>query len=211
VTKALLTPVVVFLGFTIVVKFATAAAPPEMRSTLPPEVLAEIRSIESEHRAVLAGRVEDWTFDTIKARYRGLLNRMSDPDAQALVRARLDLVASQEAIAQSARTFQKLVERSRRRDVAVENVKRKLAQLDRPDRRPFVAEGLMQASSREVEGRRVYALIGGEGAPVAYLDVPPGLDARHLTAKRVGVRGTVHYDESLGSRLIAVKDLETLE
>ena len=64
---------------------------------------------------------------------------------------------------------------------------------------------------RQVDGRRVYALIGPEGVPVAYLDIPAGLDARPVLAKRVGVRGSVSYDEHLGSRLIAVRDLEALE
>jgi hypothetical protein len=54
-------------------------------------------------------------------------------------------------------------------------------------------------------------LIGREGRAVAYLDIPPGLDARPLLSKRVGVRGGVRYNESLGSRLIAVRDLEALD
>jgi hypothetical protein len=74
-----------------------------------------------------------------------------------------------------------------------------------------VAEGLVQPSSRQVEGRRVYALIGSEGSPIAYLDIPAGMDARPLVAKRVGVRGAVRHDETLGSKLIAVRDLESLE
>jgi hypothetical protein len=70
---------------------------------------------------------------------------------------------------------------------------------------------MVQRSSKEHEGRRVYALIGPEGNPVAYLDIPPGLDARGVVARRAGVRGSVRYDEALGARLIAVRDLEPLE
>ena len=54
-------------------------------------------------------------------------------------------------------------------------------------------------------------MIGDEGRPVAYLDVPAGLDARPIVSKRVGVRGSVRYEERLGAKLIAVRDFETLE
>jgi hypothetical protein len=120
-------------------------------------------------------------------------------------------VGRHEEIARSARTFQTLLDRSRRRDLAVVMTRRQLAELDRPQRRPFAAEGLVQPSSRQVDGHRVYALIGPEGTPVAYLDVPPGLDARAVLSRRAGVRGSVRYNESLGARLIAVKELEPLE
>ncbi|MBV8554966.1 MAG: hypothetical protein JO116_05330, partial [Planctomycetaceae bacterium] len=60
-------------------------------------------------------------------------------------------------------------------------------------------------------GQRVFALIGPDGSTVAYLDIPPGLDVRPLVARRVGVRGTIHYNEDLRARLIAVRDLEPLD
>lgn len=179
--------------------------------SLPPELAAEAARIEAEHRAVLSEPLEQWRLETVRTRYEGLLKRVADPGTAALLRERLDLVARHEEMARSARTLQTLLDRSRRRDEAVALTKRKLAELERPQRRPFVAEGLVQASSREVDGRRVYALIGPQGNPVAYLDVPPGLDARPVLAKRAGVRGSVHYNEALGARLIAVRDLEPLE
>jgi hypothetical protein len=189
---------------------AGAAEPPE-GGGIPPDIAAELARIEADHRDILALPVERWGFGAVKARYRALLDRVSDPETQAAIRARLDLVARHEEIARTARTFQSLLERSRRRDLAVERVKRKLASQERPERRAFVAQGLIQPSSREVDGHRVYALIGPDGNPVAYLDVPPGLDARRVATRRVGVRGSVHYNEALGSRLIAVRDLEPLE
>ena len=180
-------------------------------SPFPPEVAAEVSRIEAEHRALLGEPVENWRLDAVRARYEGLVKRVTEPGASAALRDRLDTVARHEEMARSARTFQTLLDRSRRRDMDVALTKRKLADLDRARRRPFVAEGLVQATSREVDGRRVYAMIGPRGTPIAYLDVPPGLDARPVLARRAGVRGGVHYNESLGARLITVRDLEPLE
>ncbi|MFO0911061.1 MAG: hypothetical protein U0794_22435 [Isosphaeraceae bacterium] len=177
----------------------------------PAEVAAEVARIESDHRAILAGPIEEWRLETVRSRYEALLKHANDPAAKAAVQARLDLVTSHEAIGRSARTIQTILERSRRRDAVVEATRRDLASIDEPRRRPFVARGLIQPSSRQVDGRRVYALIGPEGRAVAYLDVPPGLDARQVLAKQVGVRGNVSYSEALGSRLIAVRDIEALE
>jgi hypothetical protein len=190
---------------------AIPAAEPTVESGLPPEIAAEVAGIEAAHRDVLAMPVETWRFDSIKGRYTAVLGRANTATARNAVQARLELVARHEEAARSARTFQAILDKSRRRDLAVEKARKALAALERPDRRPFVAQGLIQRSSREVEGRRVYALIGPEGNPVAYLDVPPGLDAVRLATKRVGVRGSVHYSDTLGSRLIAVRDLEPLE
>ena len=180
---------------------------PQNGTALPPEGAA----IEAEHRAVLAQPIERWQLGQVRARYESLLRGLTDPAVVDAVRARLDLVARHERMARSARTFRTLLERSRRLDQEVAITLNRLAERDHPRRRPFVAEGLMQPSSRLVEGHRVYALIGPAGEPIAYLDVPPGLDARPALTKRVGVRGSVRYNEALGTRLIAVKDLEALE
>ncbi|MFO0951284.1 MAG: hypothetical protein U0835_09050 [Isosphaeraceae bacterium] len=100
---------------------------------------------------------------------------------------------------------------SRRRDGVIDSVKKRLAHVEASGRPPFAAEGLLQPSSRQVEGRRVYALIGPEGNAVAYLDVPPGLDARPMLSKRVGARGSTRYEESLRAKLVTVRELEPLE
>lgn len=178
---------------------------------LPAELASEVALAEAEHRAVLQGPVEQWRLDGVKARYEAVLKRVSDPTQAAALRDRVARVAAHDEMARGARAFRAALERSRRRDGDVAAVRRRLADLDRPQRRPFVAEGLVQLSSREYEGRRVYALIGREGTPVAYLDIPPGLDARRVVSRRAGVRGSVHYNEHLGARLIAVRDLEPLE
>jgi len=72
-------------------------------------------------------------------------------------------------------------------------------------------EGYIQPSSRRSDGHKLFALIGGEGKTIAYLDIPPGLDPDPYLAQRVGVRGQSRFDEDLGTRLISVRDLEALE
>ena len=62
-----------------------------------------------------------------------------------------------------------------------------------------------------VDGHKVFALIGREGKTDAYLDIPPGLDPQPFLASRVGVRGQAHFNEDLGTRLITVRDLESIE
>jgi len=180
---------------------------PRSGPALPPEVVA----IDAQHRAALEQPVERWQLGQVRSRYESLLQRASALATADALRGRLALVARHEQIARSARAFRVLLERSRRLDREVAITLHRLAELDHPQRRPFVAEGLIQPSSRLVDGHRVYALIGTSGEPIAYLDVPPGLDARPALTKRVGVRGSVRYSETLGSRLIAVKDLEPLE
>jgi hypothetical protein len=174
---------------------------------------AEVARIEAEHRGVLGGPIEGWQLGHVRSSYEELLKRTTDPAAADAVRARLDLVARHEEMARSARAIETILARSRRRDQIVAMTRRRLAVLEREgaQRSPYVVEGLIHPSSREVEGRRVYTLIGADGAPVAYLDIPPGLDARPLLVRRVGVRGSVHYNEALGTRLIAVHDLEPLD
>ncbi len=53
--------------------------------------------------------------------------------------------------------------------------------------------------------------IAEKGIPVAYLDIPPGIPTASLLTRKIGVRGSVRYVESLGSRLITVRDLDPLD
>lgn len=183
----------------------------EPAASLPAELAHAIEAIATQHQAIVREPVESWRLDDIKARYEALLKQTTDPAARGVIQDRLAVVEGHDTIARSARSLQKMINESRHRDLLVTEIKEALNTSDRVRRRPFVASGLLQPSSRLVDGHRVYALIGPEGRSIAYLDVPPGLDARPVLAKRVGVRGSVRYNESLGSRLIAVKDLEPLE
>jgi hypothetical protein len=77
--------------------------------------------------------------------------------------------------------------------------------------RAYSAVGYIQPSSEQVSGHKLFLLIGADGSTLAYLDIPPGLDINPHLAHRVGVRGEPHFNEDLGSRLITVSDVETMD
>jgi len=54
-------------------------------------------------------------------------------------------------------------------------VRRDLARLERTRARGYDAIGFIQPSARKVDGHKVFALIGGQGSTIAYLDIPPPL------------------------------------
>jgi hypothetical protein len=181
---------------------ADAAAAP-----LAPATAAEIAQIELSHRAALGSPIAAWQLDPIRQRYEVLLRRAGDPASQRAIQSKLDLVARQAEASKSARTFETILERSRQRDRLLTLYLRRVDEARQPHQAPYDAVGLIQPSSRTVDGQLVYALIGPEGTTLAYLDLPSGLDPMPLYAHRVGVRGEVHYDERLRARLIAVQDL----
>jgi hypothetical protein len=185
--------------------------PTTAAGALSPDLAAELASIESEHRAIVRGPVEQWHLDSVKQRYEALLRQASDAATGNVIRARLDQVARQEDAAQAARKIDTILDRSRRRDRAVAQEIRRLAQARTPQTRPFNAQGLLQPSSRKVDGHKVFALIGPEGTATAYLDIPAGLDTGPFLSHIVGVRGTIHYNEPLRARLISVTEIEPLD
>jgi hypothetical protein len=178
---------------------------------LPPELASELAAIEAEHRAVLRAPVEQWRLESVRRRYQILLDRAASPEAHAAIRARLERAARHEDAARTARRFADLLDRSRSRDRAFARLQAQRARAARPPARPYEAEGLIQPSSRTVDGHKVFSLIGPEGTTLAYLDVPAGLDAEPFAARRVGVRGAVHFDEDLRAPLISVRDLVPLD
>jgi hypothetical protein len=179
--------------------------------SLPSDVAAMLAPIEAEHRAIVRGPVEQWHLDSVKQRYEAVLQNVNDAAVGSAIRARLNEVAREEEAAQAARKIETILDRSRRRDRAVAQEVRRLAQARTPQIRPFNAQGLLQASSRKVDGHKVFALIGPEGTSTAYLDIPAGLDSGPFLSHIVGVRGTVHYSEPLRARLISVTEIETLD
>jgi len=183
----------------------------DLPASLPPDLAAEIAPIDASYRAVLRQPLEQWRLGPIRESYKGLLERMTDANAQAALRARLERVGRHADAAESARAFQALLERSRRRDREVAAIRSRLVDDERRLARPYDAEGLMQPSARKINGQKVFALIGPEGTTQAYLEVPAGLDASPLLSRRVGVRGEIQYSDSLRARLISVRDLDPLE
>jgi hypothetical protein len=177
---------------------------------LPPGVAAEIGRVDAMHRALLTQQpIDRWRFDAIRADYQAILKRSGDnPAVEEALRVRLTRVTRHEQAAAAAREFQEVLALSRRRDDQIARLQDRLAAVDRYRTRTYQAVGVVQPSSRLVDGRKVHVLIDPEGKTIAYLDIPPGLDLESLGARRVGVRGAVHYNPDLGTRLITVRDLE---
>jgi hypothetical protein len=169
-----------------------------------------LAQVESWHRDALRLPVEAWSLEPIRRRYEALLGRATEASSQAAVRTRLAQVARQEEVARDARAVQALLERSRRRDQDLESFRRR-SEPEAADDDPYDAEGLLQPSSKQVEGRKVYALIGLSGATTAYLILPPGLRTETLLSRRVGVRGSIHFDDALRARVITVRELDPLD
>ena len=190
-----------------------AGAEQALTDAVPADVAAEIRRIDAMHHTILASLpIEQWRFDTVRAGYQTVLKRAGDNRAvEEALRDRLSRVTRHEQAAQSARTIQKTLAESRRRDLQVARIQKRLAAIDRSRTHTYSAIGFVQPSSRVVDGRKLHALVGSNGSTLAYLDIPPGIDVNSLGARRVGVLGVTHYNQDLGTRLITVRDLETLE
>ncbi len=174
---------------------------------------AEIERIEAIHRAILANQpIAQWRFETVRTRYMALLKRAGDdPAVEEAIRVKLARVTRHEQAAEAARTMRTILAQSHSRDREVAQVKRRIAVAGRSRAHSFSAVGFMQPSARRIDGRPLYVLIADNGSTVAYLDIPPGLDPDPLVVHRVGVRGVPHFNEELGTRLITVHDLETIE
>jgi len=182
-------------------------------SSWPAEVTSELERIDAMHRAIITGQpIEDWRFDTVRASYQGLLKRGGDrADLEEAIRTRLAGVTQHEQAARAARAIESILARSHRRDLEVIAVRQRLAQQARRRARAYDAVGFVQPSARKVDGHKVFTLIGRDGTAIAYLDIPPGLNPEPLLAHRVGVRGQAHWSEDLGTRLITVRDMESIE
>lgn len=175
------------------------------------DIKNDLAQTEAMHRAVLRGPIDQWWLEPVKARYQALLPRAGDSVTASVIRERLAVVERQEETAREALAFESVLQRSRLRDGSLAQIRQRLASIKRPDRPSFDAEGVIQPSARKIEGEKAVALIGPDGFAVAYLRMPPGLDARSFMTRRVGVRGIVHYDDQLHARVIAVSDVEALE
>jgi hypothetical protein len=173
----------------------------------------EIENIEAQCRAIMKGQpIERWRFASVRSRYLALLKRAGDdPAVEEAIRVRLAQVTRWEQAAEAARSIQSILDASHRRDREVARLKQRIAAAGRPSARGYSAVGFMQPSAKAFDGRKLYLLIANDGSTVAYLDIPPGLDPTPLVAGRVGVRGTPHFNEDLGARLITVRDIENLE
>jgi hypothetical protein len=206
-------PVTERLATYLVAQDNRAGADQDLSNGVPADVAAEIRRIDAMHRAILAGQpIDQWRFDNVRAGYQSILKRAGDNRAvEEALRDRLARITRHEQAAKAARTIQKTLAESRRRDAQVAGIQKRLAAIDGSHTHTYNAIGFIQPSSRVVEGRKLHALIGSNGSTLAYLDIPPGIDVDSLETRRVGVIGVTHYNQDLGTRLITVRDVETLE
>lgn len=135
-------------------------------------------------------------------------SKSDDPRVQPV---QIDRGGSGVEASEAISKFEQALRRSRAIDSQVDETRRTLSIARTSTERGYDARGMLQASSRKVDGQKVHALIGPEGTPVAYLSIPPGIPASRLLTRKVGVRGEVHFNESLGARLITVRDLDPLD
>ena len=194
-------------------RYATSVAENPPLEGVSAAVAAEIKTVDATHHSIRTNQsIAQWRLDAVRSSYQAILKRAgNDPHVEEAVRVRLAQVTRDEQAALAAKTIEDILGQSHRRDQEVATQKRRVAAAGRSHARTFSAVGYMQASIEKIEGRKLYVLIGKDGSTLAYLDIPPGLDIDRMVAHRVGVRGDPHYNEELGSRLITVRDLETME
>ena len=180
---------------------------------LPPAIASELRTIDAARRAIeTGGPIERWRFDSVRARYEALLKTASgEPAVENAIQVRLTRLGELEQAAKAAATIQAILAQSHRRDRDIALLKRRLQTSTARRSRAYQAVGYMQVSARNVDGQKLFVLIGKNGGTVAFLRIPPGLDPDPMLAQKVGVRGVAHYDEDLQSRLITVRTLEPIE
>ena len=200
------------LGY-VAARYAQAIPNDSGLENLPASYVAQIKSIDEMHRSMrLSESIARWRTDTVRSRYQAILKSAgNDPAVEEAIRVRLALVTRDDQAAQAARTIESVLAESHRRDGEVAAVKRRVAVAGRSLARGYSAVGYIQPSAEQFSGRKLFLLIGKDGSTVAYLDIPPGLDIQPLLAHRVGVRGDPHFNEELGSRLITVRDVETMD
>lgn len=157
--------------------------------------------------------VEDWRLAPIRSAYEALAPQAeADPDRRLALEGRLKQLEGLERAAAAAKGFVEAASKGRDLDASFARLERRISDAERERSRSFDAVGFVQPSAKMHDGRKLFALIGlKDGLVAAYLDVPPGLDALPLTARRVGVRGAARYDGDLKARLITVRDLVDLE
>jgi hypothetical protein len=178
--------------------------------SLAPALAEALAKVAAAHRQALRGPVDQWNLDPVRQRYQSLLDAETDATARTAIRARLAQVERQQAAAKAARAMQDLLAASRRldRELAQQRVSGDNARTK--EKIPYDAVGLLQRSSKQVDGQKVFALIDRQGNTSAYLSIPPGVQPETLLTRRVGVRGRVRFNELLGTYLVQVTQLEPL-
>jgi hypothetical protein len=184
---------------------------PEARAdSLEPGFAADLKRVESMHRSALRQPLESWSLAGVREAYEELLKKHPVAKSREIVQARLARLEKQVAVAKSARAFQDRLTKTRALDKDVSDVMRRRDAQRASGLVAYDAEGMLQASSKEVDGVKVFTLVGSDGETSAYVSLPPGLAAKPYLSRYVGVRGDVRYEESLGAKVVHVTEMEAL-
>ncbi len=177
---------------------------------LPPDLAGPLHRIEGDHRSIIVRPIEQWNLASVRKDYQTLQANHTDSASRSVIDERLGEVERENGLAKAAADFEALIKKSRRRDALVTQIKERVRDIRDAEELAFDAEGLLQATSRQVDGEKVYSLLNDEGQVVTYLRVPPGIDTTNLTATQVGVRGKSRFNDTLRYRLLDVRDIEPL-
>jgi hypothetical protein len=184
---------------------------PEARAdSLEPSFAADLKRVESMHRSALRQPLESWSLAGVREAYGELLKKHPDAKSREIVNARLARLEKQVAVAKSARALQDRLTKTRALDKDVADVMRRRDAQRASGLAAYDTEGMLQASSKEVDGVKVFTLVGSDGETSAYVILPPGLAAKPYLSRYVGVRGEVRYEESLGAKVVRVTEMEAL-
>lgn len=188
-----------------------AVGPPTRELGLARGFDQELARVEARHRAVLSAPLESWSLESVRGEYQALERVAGSTLEREAIGLRLQQLDRQRRAAEAARRLAELLAGMHRRDAELVAIDRQLGAIATGEAAAYEAEGLLQATSELVDGRRAYVLIGEDGRTATYLLAPPGLDLGRYLSGRVGVRGDSRFHAVLKARVITVRELERLD
>jgi hypothetical protein len=188
-----------------------SASPYRAESGVSSDFSQALAKIVSRHQTELRKPIDRWDLAPIEQAYVDLKKTGVESGDRPAIERRLQIVRHQKDAATSASRLSKLVDTSRARDRQIADLQRSAVESTGEIVGDYDVTGLLQSSSKMVDGHRVYSLLGDDGKVVAYVSIPPGLAIQPLLSHRVGIRGEGRFEESLRTRLILVRDVELLK
>lgn len=177
-------------------------------AAVPDARISDPESLRREYRGILAQPLEDRDFRDLIERAEASLRATKTPEAREALETLLGELGIQERVASAARRFHSAVAKTRKVDRGISN-----QAIDPFAPRPKHDEaGTLGPSDKQLNGIKVYVLYSTKtGGVAAYLQMPPGINADNLVGRVVGVDGTFSYSESLGNRVMEVRDIEAID
>ncbi len=149
---------------------------------LPAGFAAKLSAVDARRKTQERLSIEQWRLEPILAEYRSLLDQAADASSASLVRSRIRQTQREIELSNSARSFDDQLANSRQRNQQVESIIRTAEKSSVGKPTKYSAEGVLQPTSRMVDGQKAYALIARDGTVAAYLTLPPGLSPNALVA-----------------------------